>query len=336
MYKVNDAITGCVNPDELLEVVDHSLQKALDTDRSVGFCLSGGLDSTTLVKLATRFGRKVDTFSTVFPGTSADESGYLVDAIDEFVDAHIISPPPPTESDIITLMDIQGGPFPSLSLYVQYKLLEYASDYVDVLIDGQGPDELLCGYIGYQSTYVKELFKRGYYTKGIKEGLYSLNYHWRDLLKSRYTDNTQFNGTLSDILTRDLDTSLDLELTWLLKTADYFDMIVESPYTDADVVKYCMDLPYDMKIRNGTSKWVMRQATRGLIPESIRNRQTKLGFPAPEPEWMKGPMRDLVLDSLYEHPVVYKAYINFLKGKQPYSRIMWQTVCKELWERSQE
>ena len=335
MYKVNDAITGSVNPDELLETVDWAIQKALATDRTIGFCLSGGIDSTTLVKLAERYGT-VETFSTTFPKTSADEHDYLMDALDGNIIAHIITPDAPTLEDINTIMKIQSGPFPSLSLYVQYKLIELASQHVDVLIDGQGPDELLCGYIGYQATYIKELFKRKYYLKGVKEGMYSLRYHWKELLKSRYVDTTQFKGTLAEILTRDIDTSLGLELQWLQKTARHFEMVVKSPYTDQYVMEWCINAPYDMKIRNGTSKWALRQATRGLIPESIRLRQTKLGFPAPEPEWMRGPMRDLVLDSLYEHPVVYKAYINFLKGKQPYSRIMWQTVCKELWERLQE
>lgn len=328
MLRVNTDIHGNVDPDELLMLVDKALLKVLDPDKVVGFCLSGGLDSTTLVKLGERYG-PVETFSTVFPGTSVDESKYVIDALDDDIIAHVIVPPPPTLKDIEKLIKIQGGPFPSLSLYVQYKLIEEASKYVEVLIDGQGPDELLCGYIGYQLTYIRELWQRKYYSLAIKEAMYSFKNHWKVLIKALQTvgSTDQFEGGLAEVLDRDLSTSLDVELDWLRKTARYFDVKVKSPYTDPYVMQWCMNLPYDMKIRNGTSKWALRQATRGLLPESIRTRQNKLGFPSPEPEWMKNELQQLVLDNLDPFSIEYDLYMDYIENKRPYDRRVWQKVC---------
>jgi asparagine synthase (glutamine-hydrolysing) len=41
------------------------------------------------------------------------------------------------------------------------------------------------------------------------------------------------------------------------------------------------------KIRNGWTKYLLREAMKGTLPEKVRLRRSKLGFPAPEEEWAK-------------------------------------------------
>ena len=67
------------------------------------------------------------------------------------------------------------------------------------------------------------------------------------------------------------------------------------PYLDVRLVEYIASLPPDQKIRNGVTKIALRNAVKGIIPESIRCRMDKMGFVTPEEIWMKQTLRPFVL-----------------------------------------
>ncbi len=47
-----------------------------------------------------------------------------------------------------------------------------------------------------------------------------------------------------------------------------------------------MSLPADLKINRGQTKYVLREALRDVVPDDVRRRVDKLGFPAPEHNWL--------------------------------------------------
>ena len=64
----------------------------------------------------------------------------------------------------------QEEPFPSSSIYAQYKVFELAkTENIKVLLDGQGADEILAGYHKYIHWYLQELVSRNKFSVATKE-----------------------------------------------------------------------------------------------------------------------------------------------------------------------
>lgn len=82
------------------------------------------------------------------------------------------------------------------------------------------------------------------------------------------------------------------------------------PFLDHRLVEFMFHVPGDMKIRDGTTKHLLRLAMRGILPEETRTRVKKTGWNAPAHLWFSGKGRDLVLDCLRSAPLrdekVYK------------------------------
>lgn len=62
------------------------------------------------------------------------------------------------------------------------------------------------------------------------------------------------------------------------------------PLLDHRVVEFCFALPQQAYFETGWSKGILRRATRHLLPDTVRWRRTKLGFPSPIGEWMRDPV----------------------------------------------
>ena len=70
-----------------------------------------------------------------------------------------------------------------------------------------------------------------------------------------------------------------------------FSLEARVPLLDHRIVELGLALPDHMKVNRGRSKFAVREAMTGLIPESVRLRTTKLGFAAPDRSWLSGPLR---------------------------------------------
>src|SRR5262249_24289816 len=70
-----------------------------------------------------------------------------------------------------------------------------------------------------------------------------------------------------------------------------FSIEARVPLLDHNLVEYGVSLPDQLKIRRGWSKYAVRQAVRGIIPERVRLRRSKLGFPAPDRLWVQRDLR---------------------------------------------
>jgi asparagine synthase (glutamine-hydrolysing) len=69
------------------------------------------------------------------------------------------------------------------------------------------------------------------------------------------------------------------------------------PIADPRVVRFALHTSFDLKLRGGATKWILRQAVADVIPEAVLNRR-KVGFDTPAERWMRGPQRDFVRDLL--------------------------------------
>lgn len=172
-FTLNKEIEQKISESDALSIFQkllaNSVYKKLRSDVPVGSSLSGGLDSSTIVYYANKFindGKNNDafkTFSAVFPGFAKDESEHIHTVTKELkIQNYTVTP---SAGDLIAdfqkLCWHQEEPFPSSSIYAQYKVYELAaSNNIKVLLDGQGADETLAGYHKYIHWYLQEMFSR--------------------------------------------------------------------------------------------------------------------------------------------------------------------------------
>jgi asparagine synthase (glutamine-hydrolysing) len=75
---------------------------------------------------------------------------------------------------------------------------------------------------------------------------------------------------------------------------------VRMPFMDWRLVCYAFSLPEESKVGGGFTKRVLREAMRGIMPESLRTRRSKIGFNSPLPEWFNGALKDWLWELVNE------------------------------------
>jgi len=155
-----------------------SIEFRLRSDVPVGSCLSGGLDSSSIVSLILSDNsiNLCNTFSAVYGShEESDESTFIkeYEIYSNRIRMDYIYP-----DSIQFLNDIPrfiyhiGEPISNVGPYIQYKVMELASKKVKVVLDGQGGDEQLGGYHDFYAIYFKELLLKLKLLKFTKELLY--------------------------------------------------------------------------------------------------------------------------------------------------------------------
>ena len=88
-----------------------------------------------------------------------------------------------------------------------------------------------------------------------------------------------------------------------------FSLEARVPLLDHHVVDYGLSLPDDLKIRNGWSKFAVRRAMQGIVPDLVRMRKTKLGFSVPGQRWLAADLRPQVT-ALVEDTLRCQKYVD--------------------------
>ncbi len=156
-------------------LLEGSIKRRLRSDVAIGSSLSGGIDSSTIAYFIKQNGltnKTFKTFSAVFPGFNKDESIFIKEVCNNFrLDNFTVTPNSDgLLKDFDKLCYHQEEPFPSSSIYAQYKVYELAAaNNIKVLLDGQGADETLSGYTKYLHWYLQELSAKGQYLEAKKQ-----------------------------------------------------------------------------------------------------------------------------------------------------------------------
>lgn len=348
-------VTGDKEPiKKFKELFLDSVKLRLISEVPVGTALSGGLDSSAVVCTVPN----LKTFSAVFPNEINNEETY-VDEVVKKTGVKAFKVYPKVEEfwkDVEKLISFQDEPMISTGPYAQWKVMEKArSEGIKVIIDGQGADEMLAGYIPYHFVYFKELLNQHEYFKLIKELMMSLDLIIpliKDKFKSRVDAKNLFNFSvdttanksgLNNRLQQDL---FETSLPSLLRYEDHNSMAfsIESrvPFLDYRLVEFVFSLPPEFKIRNGWNKWIMRQALKDILPQKIVNRRWKVGFSTPEVSWFRTnplPIREILRSSAFlsrpyfNHAKIQAAFEDFVAGKNDESMLFWRIINLELWLR---
>lgn len=81
-----------------------------------------------------------------------------------------------------------------------------------------------------------------------------------------------------------------------------FSVEARVPFLDYRLIEFMFALPNEQKIRNGTTKYVYRNAMQAILPDRIRMRKDKMGFVTPEEIWMKNALGSFVQDAIADLP----------------------------------
>jgi asparagine synthase (glutamine-hydrolysing) len=355
-----------------------AVTRQLVSDVPVGTCLSGGIDSSSLVcairkvhpKGSASTGQWIKTFSAVFPGHPIDESK-CAKTVCEVAQAEY-NPVQPTAAelwrDLRDLVKCQEEPFASTSIYAQYRVMKRAKERgITVLLDGQGSDELLCGYVPLYLHYLMTLNEHGKYLTMVRETIRShdlvhpliktrvLAYLKRFLahgssMYSRLTSTrnlgTHSNRTRGD----DLHTALEVLTTMhglpaLLRYEDknsmWHSIEARVPFLDRPFFEYVASLPLNRKLCDGWTKNIFRRAMAGILPEDIRLRRTKIGFETPEKNWIQMELRDSLQEFFKSDLTASKFYNADALRKLLWKPILtvnetsliWRVLNLEMWYR---
>jgi asparagine synthase (glutamine-hydrolysing) len=160
---------------QLRDLLLVTTRKHLISDVRAGSCLSGGLDSSTVVSLIGEICREQPeaaaavrddfcTFTSCYDRPEIDERKYaLMVARSVGANPHLVFPSPEDFwSDFQRLAWHQDMPFGGLSFYAQWRVMRAAREAgVKVLLDGQGGDEVFGGYAKIRYAYLLSLARSG-------------------------------------------------------------------------------------------------------------------------------------------------------------------------------
>lgn len=140
-------------------------------------------------------------------------------------------------------------------------------------------------------TFLSADAKQRLYTSRFREALGAADAYQpvREALSRWRTDdllNRQLYADLSIYLADDILVKVDrMSMATSLET--------RAPFLDADVMELAFSMPADLKIRGGVRKYALKQAVRGLVPDSILDR-SKEGFSIPMKTWLRGELRPMM------------------------------------------
>ncbi|MDJ0848749.1 MAG: asparagine synthase (glutamine-hydrolyzing) [Myxococcota bacterium] len=115
------------------------------------------------------------------------------------------------------------------------------------------------------------------------------------------------------------------------------------PFLDYRLVEFAFTLPGRFKTRHGVSKRLLREAMRAHLPAEVNERHAKLGLAVPEDEWVRGPIAELVRDTVasraFRERGIWRAaqmerlVDRHLAGETRAGNLIWRVVSTELWWR---
>ncbi len=307
-----------------------SIDMHLRSDVPIGTCLSGGLDSSTVAALASRAVREAGggPFAAITAASGeekTDERKFAAAVVEHCGLAwHVVQPDGKRFGvEIDDCIRAQGEPALSPSVYLQYRVMKQArAAGIKVMLDGQGGDELLCGYERYVPAFaLDELRRRGPLTatreylqlarnsrlgvRGMTALAAYLLLPWlrarfiasrSRFLRSELLDSTlallaQMRPVYRDVGAARMADVTRFSLPALLRFEDRNSMAhsIEArvPYVDREVAAFSLRLPEAALLHDGFTKYPLRQLAARVLPDSIAWRRAKIGFEAPTGQWLQ-------------------------------------------------
>jgi len=336
---------------EALLLLEDKLKKSVksrlfSSDVEVGAFLSGGIDSSLVVALASGFKENLRTFTISFDG-SYDEAPLARLVAQKFNTNHQeICLKFDIAQDLEKILGNYGQPFFDSSAIPSYFVSKEARKYVKVALCGDGADELFGGYRRYVLAKNIRLFRPfGFLSKILfmpKDKKSGYNYFFRalklvkangkiekylrltnDIIEGfsenfELVENYGIESFLEKISSTPLKTAMLHDFDILLR----FDLLVKmdiasmansleirSPFLAKDILEFAPSLDDRLKVKGLQTKFILRQLAQKYLPQDLIN-APKRGFEVPLKSWVENDLKEMIFDNLQKNSYVRK----FVKG----------------------
>jgi asparagine synthase (glutamine-hydrolysing) len=308
---LDEAISGA--RERLLE----SMRLRIRADVPLAFCLSGGVDSSALVSIAVKqLGCKIETFSIIDEDERYNELDNIMATVRDLGCAHQLLKIP--QQDVIArLRDLIGyhdAPIATITFYVHSLISEavHRAGY-RVAFSGTSADELFTGYYDHFLLHLHAVSGEPDYEQfRASWEQHILGFVRNPILRNPqlYTQNPAFRDHVFDgrqeiagylvnpadaafteerfvpeMLRNRMLNELFHEATPVILHEDdlnsmRYSIENRSPYLDTRLLEFAYSIPSRHLIRNGHAKYVLREAVRGILNDTVRLDRRKKGFNA--------------------------------------------------------
>jgi len=115
---------------------------------------------------------------------------------------------------------------------------------------------------------------------------------------------------------------------------------VRAPFLDTEFTDFAMTIPASFKLRNFRTKWILKEALKGRLPEETLNK-SKQGFAVPVAQWLKKDLKFLLLsafekrkidrEGIFDHAAVSRLIQEFLDNRSDSRKEIWALFMFEMW-----
>ena len=171
--------------------------------------------------------------------------------------------------------------------------------------------------------------------------------NWRGSIRTPVFANASRKLMRESLLDRLLYADIKTYLHELLMKQDQMSMAtsVESrvPFLDHKLVEFTCSLPERLKLRGGTTKYILRESMKDVLPEAILSR-SKMGFPVPIAAWFRGAYRSVIDEYVLSERAMSRGIIQSRLRARPRESTsvrrlkittsdLWALVNFEIWQR---
>ena len=356
---------------ELKEIIVSTFRGAIDrhliSDVEIGSFLSGGMDSASIVALASEKNQDLRTFTCGFDLTNV--SG-MEGAFDERKDAEIVAKRYNTRQyemvlhsgmmeksmkDLVWhLEDLRTG-----ICHHEYWIANLAGQFVKVALSGAGGDELFGGY-PWRYKIIKNIQKNGqfdkiyydYWSRLVKDN------EKTDFFNKKIAKKFDFSNPFFEYrkIIEPVDELLPLDkafyfeqktfLPGILLVADKlsaaFSLEERVPFLDQEMINLSLTIPAALKVQQETGKVILRKAMAKILPREIVNKK-KQGFSPPDASWYRDESLPYIKSIILSKRASARQYFNpkFLEkiirehslGQKNHRLLIWSLLSFEWWNR---
>jgi asparagine synthase (glutamine-hydrolysing) len=344
------------------------LEEAVQLRLPAGVLLSGGFDSAVLVALASRHAR-LKTYSAGLADDPASELAPAARVARHFGTEHheIVLAPRDIVARLPQVVAQRDAPVSRPADVALYFIACEAARGTPAVLTGDGADEILGGYRRHVAERYDWLARSVPTLLMLAAPLVRARPRWQGPYASLRTADWPRRyvrwigaGNLDSPVPDSVPPETDRQAS-RLRRALYFDQAswlpdhvleraerlmssvsleARAPFVDHRLVEFVSSLPDELRLRGLSTKWILRQAAKTLLP---RLAPRKGGFAIPAGAWLRGELSEALNDHLrgpasltrayYEARALERLLDEHLAGKRDHENVLWTLLNLEIWHR---
>ena len=296
-----------------------SVELRLRADVPLAFCMSGGVDSLSLISIARNvFHYDVHGFTIVNSDERYEEQAMVEHAVERLGIRHTAIPLD-TAGFLARLRELvrhHDAPVYTITYFVQWLLMQSIHEHgYRVSVSGTAADELYSGYYDHHLAYLREVadqpelalaarsawsehvqpIVRNPYLRdpdlfvrdpGFRDHIYLGLEEFATYLTQPFADGFTERAFTANVLRNRMLNELFAEAVPVILHEDdlnamYFSIENRSPFLDRALFEHSLSIPTRHLVQDGKAKAVLREAMRGIAPDRALDNRRKVGFNAP-------------------------------------------------------